>query len=103
MDRQKIIASGAQLVFVGRGCPRQERWVAENKNFLPAVMLAVGAAFDFHAGTVKQAPSWIQGMGLEWLFRLSQEPNRLWKRYLITNSYFIYLFMVNALKKSFKV
>jgi exopolysaccharide biosynthesis WecB/TagA/CpsF family protein len=103
LDRQKIIASGAQLVFVGRGCPRQERWVAENKNFLPAVMLAVGAAFDFHAGTVKQAPSWIQGMGLEWLFRLSQEPNRLWKRYLITNSYFIYLFMVNALKKSFKV
>ena len=103
LDRQKIIASGAQLVFVGRGCPRQERWVAEHKNFLPAVLLAVCAAFDFHAGTLKQAPSWMQGMGLEWLYRLAQEPNRLWKRYLITNSYFIYLFMVNALKKSFKV
>jgi exopolysaccharide biosynthesis WecB/TagA/CpsF family protein len=103
LDRQKINASGAQLVFVGRGCPRQERWVAENKNHLPAVLLAVGAAFDFHAGTVKQAPSWMQNMGLEWLYRLSQEPNRLWKRYLITNSYFIYLFLVKGLKKSFKV
>ncbi len=103
LDRQKIIASGARLVFVGRGCPRQERWVAENKDFLPAVLLAVGAAFDFHAGTVKQAPAWIQKSGLEWLYRLVQEPGRLWKRYLTTNSYFLYLFFVNALKKSFKV
>ncbi len=103
LDRQKIITSGARLVFVGRGCPRQERWVAENKDFLPAVLLAVGAAFDFHAGTVKQAPAWIQKRGLEWLYRLVQEPGRLWKRYLTTNSYFLYLFLVNALKKSFKV
>lgn len=103
LDRQKIIASGARLVFVGRGCPRQERWVAENKDHLPAVLLAVGAAFDFHAGTVKQAPEWIQRRGLEWLYRLIQEPGRLWKRYLTTNSYFLYLFFVNALKKSFKV
>jgi N-acetylglucosaminyldiphosphoundecaprenol N-acetyl-beta-D-mannosaminyltransferase len=77
--------------------------VAENKDFLPAVLLAVGAAFDFHAGTVKQAPSWIQQRGLEWLYRLVQEPGRLWKRYLTTNSYFLYLFFVNALKKNFKV
>jgi exopolysaccharide biosynthesis WecB/TagA/CpsF family protein len=103
LDRQIIIASGVRLVFVGRGCPRQERWVAENKNHLPAVLLAVGAAFDFHAGTVKQAPAWIQKRGLEWLYRLVQEPGRLWKRYLTTNSYFLYLFFVNALKKSFKV
>jgi N-acetylglucosaminyldiphosphoundecaprenol N-acetyl-beta-D-mannosaminyltransferase len=103
LDRQTIISSGAKLVFVGRGCPRQERWVAENKDFLPAVLLAVGAAFDFHAGTVKQAPSWIQQRGLEWLYRLVQEPGRLWKRYLTTNSYFLYLFFVNALKKNFKV
>jgi N-acetylglucosaminyldiphosphoundecaprenol N-acetyl-beta-D-mannosaminyltransferase len=67
------------------------------------VLLAVGAAFDFHAGTVKQAPAWIQRKGLEWLYRLVQEPGRLWKRYLTTNSYFLYLFFVNALKKSFKV
>jgi exopolysaccharide biosynthesis WecB/TagA/CpsF family protein len=103
LDRQIIIASGVRLVFVGRGCPRQERWVAENKNHLPAVLLAVGAAFDFHAGTVKQAPAWIQKRGLEWLYRLVQEPGRLWKRYLTTNSYFLYLFFMNALKKSFKV
>jgi N-acetylglucosaminyldiphosphoundecaprenol N-acetyl-beta-D-mannosaminyltransferase len=77
--------------------------VAENKDFLPAVLLAVGAAFDFHAGTVKQAPAWIQKRGLEWFYRLVQEPGRLWKRYLTTNSYFLYLFFVNALKKSFKV
>lgn len=102
-DRQTIISSGARLVFVGRGCPRQERWVAENKDHLPAVLLAVGAAFDFHAGTVKQAPAWMQNNGLEWLYRLVQEPKRLWKRYLTTNSYFLYLFLVNALKKSFKV
>ena len=103
LDRQAIISSGAKLVFVGRGCPRQERWVAENKDYLPAVLLAVGAAFDFHAGTVKQAPAWIQKRGLEWLYRLVQEPGRLWKRYLTTNSYFLYLFFVNSLKKSFKV
>jgi len=102
-DRQAIVSSGAKLVFVGRGCPRQERWVAENKDFLPAVLLAVGAAFDFHAGTVKQAPAWIQKRGLEWLYRLVQEPIRLWKRYLTTNSYFLYLFFVNTLKKNFKV
>ena len=102
-DRQVIFSSGAKLVFVGRGCPRQERWVAENKNHLPAVLLAVGAAFDFHAGTVKQAPVWIQKRGLEWLYRLVQEPKRLWKRYLTTNSYFLYLFFVNALRKNFKV
>jgi N-acetylglucosaminyldiphosphoundecaprenol N-acetyl-beta-D-mannosaminyltransferase len=77
--------------------------VAENKDYLPAVLLAVGAAFDFHAGTVKQAPAWIQKRGLEWLYRLVQEPGRLWKRYLTTNSYFLYLFFVNSLKKSFKV
>ena len=101
LDRQKIIASGARLVFVGRGCPRQERWVADNKDHLPAVLIAVGAAFDFHAGTVKQAPGWIQRVGLEWLFRLNQEPKRLFKRYLTTNSLFLYLFFKAALKKVF--
>lgn len=103
LDRQTIIESGARLVFVGRGCPRQERWVAENKNHLPAVLMAVGAAFDFHAGTVKQAPTWMQDRGLEWLFRLIQEPKRLWKRYLITNSIFLFLFFKATLKNSFKL
>jgi N-acetylglucosaminyldiphosphoundecaprenol N-acetyl-beta-D-mannosaminyltransferase len=61
--------------------------------------MAVGAAFDFHAGTVKQAPAWMQNNGLEWLFRLIQEPKRLWKRYFYTNSYFIYLFIKQKIFK----
>ena len=101
IDRNTIKQSGAKLVFVGRGCPRQEKWVAENKPHLPAVLLAVGAAFDFHAGTVKQAPAWMQDIGLEWLFRLNQEPKRLFKRYLTTNSLFLYLFLKATLKKVF--
>lgn len=92
-DIRKINESGAQVVLVGRGCPRQERWVANHLGKVNAVMMAVGAAFDFYAGTVKQAPRWMQKAGLEWLFRLIQEPGRLWKRYLTTNSYFIYLFL----------
>ncbi len=92
-DIQKINNSGAHIVLVGRGCPRQEEWVSNHKGKINGVMMAVGAAFDFHAGTVKQAPVWMQNYGLEWLFRLIQEPKRLWKRYLFTNSYFIYLFL----------
>ena len=101
LDRQLISDSGAKIVFVGRGCPRQEKWVAENKDHIPAVLIAVGAAFDFHAGTVKQAPAWMQNVGLEWLFRLIQEPKRLWKRYLVTNSIFLFLFFKAAFKKLF--
>ena len=100
-DRNLITNTGAKLVFVGRGCPRQEKWVAENRDHIPAVLIAVGAAFDFHAGTVKQAPSWMQNMGLEWLFRLIQEPKRLWKRYLVTNTIFLFLFLKAAFKKMF--
>lgn len=100
-DRNLITDLGAKLVFVGRGCPRQEQWVAENKVHIPAVLIAVGAAFDFHARTVKQAPAWMQNMGLEWLFRLIQEPKRLWKRYLLTNTIFLFLFLKAAIKKLF--
>jgi N-acetylglucosaminyldiphosphoundecaprenol N-acetyl-beta-D-mannosaminyltransferase len=100
-DRKMITDSGAKIVFVGRGCPRQEKWVVDNKDHIPAVLIAVGAAFDFHAGTVKQAPTWMQNMGLEWLFRLIQEPKRLWKRYLVTNTIFLFLFFKALLKKLF--
>lgn len=93
LDIQKINQSGANIVLVGRGCPRQEYWVANHKGKVNAAMMAVGAAFDFHAGTVKQAPSWMQNNGLEWLFRLIQEPKRLFKRYFVTNSIFIFLFL----------
>jgi N-acetylglucosaminyldiphosphoundecaprenol N-acetyl-beta-D-mannosaminyltransferase len=96
-DIEKINASGAHVVLVGRGCPRQERWVANHLGKVNAAMMAVGAAFDFHAGTVKQAPAWMQKRGLEWFFRLTQEPKRLWRRYLFTNSHFVYLFFMHKL------
>ncbi len=103
-DIDKINASGANIVLVGRGCPRQELWVANHKDKVNAVMMAVGAAFDFHAGKLKQAPSWMQRNGLEWLFRLSVEPKRLAKRYFLTNTQFILAFLRFKLfyKKPFK-
>jgi exopolysaccharide biosynthesis WecB/TagA/CpsF family protein len=92
-DIMKINDSGAHLVLVGRGCPRQEHWVADHIGKINAVMMAVGAAFDFHAGVLPQAPKWMQKSGLEWAFRLMMEPKRLWKRYLKTNSLFIIYFL----------
>jgi N-acetylglucosaminyldiphosphoundecaprenol N-acetyl-beta-D-mannosaminyltransferase len=92
-DIERINESGTNIVLVGRGCPRQELWVANHKGKIKAAMMAVGAAFDFHAGTVKQAPTWMQRMGLEWFFRLIQEPRRLAKRYFVTNSMFILKFI----------
>jgi N-acetylglucosaminyldiphosphoundecaprenol N-acetyl-beta-D-mannosaminyltransferase len=97
---QEIIDSGAQILFVGIGCPKQEFWMAQHDGLIPAVMLGVGAAFDFHSGRVKQAPSWMQKIGLEWLFRLSREPKRLWKRYILHNPRFIFLFLVQWLANS---
>ena len=85
----KINASGAGIVFVGLGCPKQERWIAEHRGRVNAVMIGVGAAFDFHAGTVPRAQEWMRNNGLEWLHRLASEPRRLWKRYLVTNTLFI--------------
>ncbi len=87
-----IVQSGAKILFVGVGCPRQEIWIAEHRGKIPAVMLGVGAAFDFHSGRVRQAPPWMQKIGLEWLFRLIMEPKRLWKRYFKHNPRFLILF-----------
>jgi len=81
--------SGARILFVGIGCPKQERWMAAHQARLPAVMLGVGAAFDFHAGRVRQAPGWLQAAGLEWLFRVCMEPRRLWRRYATHNPAFV--------------
>jgi N-acetylglucosaminyldiphosphoundecaprenol N-acetyl-beta-D-mannosaminyltransferase len=87
---EDINRSGADVVWVGIGQPKQERWMAEMRDRLHApVLVGVGAAFDFHAGLVRQAPSWLQRLGLEWLFRLSQEPRRLWRRYLRYNPLFV--------------
>jgi exopolysaccharide biosynthesis WecB/TagA/CpsF family protein len=85
----EIAASGARICLVGLGCPRQEVFVHEHRDLLPMPMLAVGAAFDFHAGLLAQAPRWMQDRGLEWLFRLTREPRRLWRRYLVLNPRFV--------------
>lgn len=81
--------SKAGVVFVSLGCPKQERWMAEHRGRVNAVMVGVGAAFDFHSGSIKRAPGWMRHNGLEWLHRLVSEPRRLWRRYLFTNSKFI--------------
>ena len=86
---QRINSSGAGLVFVGLGCPKQEHWMQLHRGRVHAVMLGVGAAFDFHAGTVVRAPAWMRDHSLEWLHRLLSEPSRLWRRYLVTNSLFV--------------
>jgi N-acetylglucosaminyldiphosphoundecaprenol N-acetyl-beta-D-mannosaminyltransferase len=86
--RGKIAASGADVVFVGLGCPRQETFVYENVEAIARPLIAVGAAYDFIAGTMAQAPAWMQRTGLEWLFRLANEPKRLWRRYVILNPYY---------------
>ncbi len=87
---QRLIeTSGARLVFVGLGCPKQEMWMAQQRGKLNAVMIGVGAAFDYHAGTLQRAPLIWQYLGLEWLHRLAMEPARLLRRYLVTNTLFL--------------
>jgi len=85
----RINASGAGTVWVSLGCPKQEKWMAAHRGRVNAVMVGVGAAFDYHAGTIQRAPKWMQNMGLEWLERLCSEPRRLWRRYLVTNTLFV--------------
>jgi N-acetylglucosaminyldiphosphoundecaprenol N-acetyl-beta-D-mannosaminyltransferase len=91
-DIRLINESGARIVMVGLGCPRQEKWVASHLGRIHGPMLAVGAAFDFNAGLKAQAPRILQDHGLEWLYRLAHEPRRLWRRYLILNPLFVWSF-----------
>ncbi|MBQ6483149.1 MAG: WecB/TagA/CpsF family glycosyltransferase [Anaerolineaceae bacterium] len=88
---KEINDSGASLIWIGLGAPKQEKWMAAHQNRVTGVMLGVGAGFDFHAGTIKRAPILIQKLGLEWLYRLFQNPKRLFKRYLVTNTKFLWL------------
>jgi N-acetylglucosaminyldiphosphoundecaprenol N-acetyl-beta-D-mannosaminyltransferase len=90
---EQINQSGASVVFVGLGCPKQEKWMADHRGRIHAVMIGVGAAFDYHAGVVKRAPIWWQRNGLEWLYRLGSEPRRLFRRYLVTNTLFVVGFL----------
>jgi N-acetylglucosaminyldiphosphoundecaprenol N-acetyl-beta-D-mannosaminyltransferase len=92
--------ANVNVLFVGIGCPKQERWMAEHKESLNCVMLGVGAAYDFIAGEKKHAPRWVQKIGMEWLFRLCSEPKRLWRRYFSTNPRFIWHFSKQYFKNS---
>lgn len=93
-DVDIINRSGAGVIWVGLGCPKQELWIHNHRGRIHGVMIGVGAAFDFHAGTVRRAPLWMQHSGLEWVHRLLSEPKRLWRRYLVTNTVFIVLAVI---------
>jgi N-acetylglucosaminyldiphosphoundecaprenol N-acetyl-beta-D-mannosaminyltransferase len=88
-DIRAINASGAGTVWVSLGCPKQERWMAAHAGRVQAVMVGVGAAFNFHSGRVARAPAIMRNAGLEWLHRLASDPLRLWRRYLVTNTLFL--------------
>ncbi|MBO5475022.1 MAG: WecB/TagA/CpsF family glycosyltransferase [Bacilli bacterium] len=88
---EMINSSGADIVWVGLGAPKQEKWMYDHKDKIRALMIGVGAGFDYHAGNIKRAPKWMQKCSLEWLYRLLQDPKRLFKRYFKTNLKFIRL------------
>lgn len=90
-DISRIRESGASITFVGLGCPRQEVWTWEMRRELEMPVLAIGAAFDFYSGGLRRAPKWMQDRGLEWLYRLQQEPRRLWRRYVLLNPAYLWL------------
>ncbi len=98
-DVDMINDSGADIVWIGLGAPKQEKWMQAHKGRIKGVMMGVGAGFDFHAGTIKRAPKWIQKVGLEWLYRLFQDPGRLIKRYLVTNIKFLWYLGVDLIFK----
>ena len=95
--RTRMNEAELDVVWVGLGCPKQERWMREHREHIQGIFVGVGAAFDFHAGKLRQAPSWMQATGLEWLFRLACEPRRLFGRYAKTNPTFITLFGLQVL------
>jgi N-acetylglucosaminyldiphosphoundecaprenol N-acetyl-beta-D-mannosaminyltransferase len=96
----KINASGAKLVFVSLGCPKQEKWMASMKGRVKATMIGIGGALPVLLGMQKRAPQWMQKSGLEWLYRFFQEPQRLFKRYFTTNAIFLYLLIKAKIKQS---
>ena len=100
-EAERINASGAHLVMVSLGCPKQERWMAAMRGRVNGVMLGLGGAFLLYAGLDTRAPKWMRDLSLEWCYRLWLEPGRLWKRYLVTNSIFVGLFLKQGLRSLF--
>ena len=98
-DIKRINESGADIVWIGLGAPKQEKWMMAHKGRINAVMMGVGAGFDFHAGTIDRAPQYIQKIGLEWLYRLFKDPKRLFKRYFVTNIKFFWYMMTEIVRR----
>lgn len=96
---KKINDSGAHFIFVALGCPKQEKWMAAMKGKINGVMIGLGGAFPVFAGIQTRAPQWMQQSSLEWVYRLCQEPKRLWKRYVVTNSIFLFLLSIEFVKQ----
>lgn len=94
---ERIRSSGARIVLVGLGCPRQEVFAFEYRETIGVPLLAVGAAFDYHAGLVDEPPIWMQNLGLQWAYRLAQQPRRLWRRYLLLNPTYVGLLLAQLL------
>lgn len=94
-----INKSGSNIVFVALGCPKQEKWMAENSKYINATLLGIGGALPVFAGVQERAPEWMRKTSLEWLHRLFHNPKRLFRRYLYTNSKFLYLLLTNFLWK----
>jgi len=100
-EMERINTSGAHIVMVSLGCPKQEKWMAAMKGRVNAIMLGVGGAFLLYAGIDKRAPKWMRDLSLEWLYRLALEPRRLFKRYFVTNSIFLILVVKETVRRSF--
>lgn len=100
-EAERINASGAHIVMVSLGCPKQEKWMAAMKGRVNAVMLGIGGAFLLYAGIDKRAPKWMRDLSLEWVYRLALEPRRLFKRYFVTNSLFIVLVVKESFRRAF--
>lgn len=96
-----ITMASPHLVFVSLGCPKQEKWMAENKHKIGACLLGVGQAFKVFAGVEKRLPTWMRNLSLEWIYRLYLEPERLWKRYLVTNTFFLFLVLNHTITHFF--
>lgn len=98
---RNINGSQTDLLFVALGCPKQEKWMASHKGRINACMLGVGQAYNVYAGIEKRLPPWMRNLSLEWLYRLYLEPRRLWKRYLVSNTLFLWLTLKHALRTAF--
>jgi len=98
---RQINESGTRILFLGIGCPKQERWMGEHADRLSTVMIGVGAAFDFISGTKRQPPTWVHRIGFEWFFRLCTEPRRLWARHLYHNPRFVFHCLLQRLGRSY--